>query len=460
MKKFTGFGMVVCSLAAAGGDPVERLATPRLPGSVDAVDPVDWFTDIVDDGTVFGRTYDPLSGEQATFMRIGPDGDVVEWDRFDPAFGDVYVLRSFSPDGNWVIALTQNYPPTGVCRLGELTGLVAGATAFLRVDLRTNQPEFLSPCPYVFANDLSSDGERIAGSLSLEYDPVLYIAGPSRPFIWETGDIRVLDLPDAEPGSVGLHCSATGVSADGRIVAGGLSRPISDLADRPFSRAVVWTDGVPHTLPHFPGCDGEVLASSAGDVSTDGTTIVGHTSGYGADPQPAPYPDEWVPVDSRSWRYRDGVFDDLSFEGMGFNTQGITDDGSLVYGLLNAGHGTRTSVVWTEAFGSVTASAYMRGLGIDLAGTEIEALNSVSDNGHWMLVTLRVGGGFEQDARIRIPCSPADLIADRSITVNDAIAYAERFTAANPLADLTGDDVLDLADIARFVALYGAGCPG
>ena len=90
------------------------------------------------------------------------------------------------------------------------------------------------------------------------------------------------------------------------------------------------------------------------------------------------------------------------------------------------------------------------------------AVIDVSGNGEWLLLGVydlsRVcDSGY---IRLRIPCSPADLTADRDVTLDDAIAYAARFSDGNALADLTDDGVLDLADIAAFLSLYADGCPG
>jgi hypothetical protein len=76
-----------------------------------------------------------------------------------------------------------------------------------------------------------------------------------------------------------------------------------------------------------------------------------------------------------------------------------------------------------------------------------------------MLGVLGVGDGFEQQAIISIPCSAADLTADRELGLDDVQAFVDRFTSGHPLADLNDDGLLGLADVLRFVELYRAGCP-
>ena len=77
-----------------------------------------------------------------------------------------------------------------------------------------------------------------------------------------------------------------------------------------------------------------------------------------------------------------------------------------------------------------------------------------------MLATLRVDDEHEQYARIRIPCSPADLTADRIISLNDLAIFVERFETGHLLADLSGDGVLGLSDIVAYVGHYLDGCDG
>ncbi len=58
----------------------------------------------------------------------------------------------------------------------------------------------------------------------------------------------------------------------------------------------------------------------------------------------------------------------------------------------------------------------------------------------------------------RVPACPADLTGDGVLDAADLDAFAAAFLALSPDADLTGDGVLNLDDIDAFVAGYHAGC--
>lgn len=56
-------------------------------------------------------------------------------------------------------------------------------------------------------------------------------------------------------------------------------------------------------------------------------------------------------------------------------------------------------------------------------------------------------------------CNPADVTGDGVLDLADVNAFIAGFTSGGPAADLTGDGVLDLADIQAFVDAFVTGCP-
>ena len=58
-----------------------------------------------------------------------------------------------------------------------------------------------------------------------------------------------------------------------------------------------------------------------------------------------------------------------------------------------------------------------------------------------------------------VGCNPADLTGDGVLDLADVNAFIAAFTGGEPAGDLTGDGVFDLSDIQAFVDAFVAGCP-
>ena len=179
---------------------------------------------------------------------------------------------------------------------------------------------------------------------------------------------------------------------------------------------------------------GEAASSTAYALSSDGASVLGASWTY----RPSLDTGGWVESSLVYWIYRDGRFQSLgSVPGDEF-VGGFASNGAIAFGSTSLDwiDPERRGLTWTSATGLVDAVDYLAGLGVDLVGEHILRVDAMSESGHWMLVTLRVDDELEQFARIRVPCSPADLTADRAIALDDLLAYAERFAGGHPLADL------------------------
>lgn len=437
----------------AGVDPVLRLtnAQQSLP---DGTEPFDHYSDILNTGVVFGSINEAYLTEYE-LIRVEPDGSIQSLAFTGVPTGGVWNITG---DGAWGIGSAGFTYEPGECSLdfGGSTG------RYLRVDLHAGIASYLtSLCPNFDALGISAADGSVVGRLLRNDWPSSYVDGEmvqtvGDAAIWRDGTIVVLQVPEfsgapsVDPGSI-----ARAVSADGGVIVGDATTHVLDETAIPFGEAIRWTDGVPEVLPHFPSADAEAQTSFGLGLSADGSVVYGRTTDWAFDGV------HWDWTDQTSWIMRNGKMTDLRVPNQNHALYGITGDGSLLYGAeFTSRVADWRGKVWSEVNGIESADAWLARLGVDLGAQIVRQVVDVSDNGAWMLVTLRVDDEHEQYARIAIPCSAADVTADRAITPDDAAAYAERFLSGNPLADLSADGALDLVDLARFVSLYAAGCDG
>jgi uncharacterized membrane protein len=164
------------------------------------------------------------------------------------------------PDGAWGCSATaisgDGTTVVGSCSLGSdpSVSLVHGVKWTLAGGVQSYPLEGNS-----YASDVSHDGSVVVG------------LDANGPYVWAPEGVVHLGSEWAAP---------TAVSADGRVVVGGVDDGI--YAGKP-GPAYVWTaEGGARTLP----ASREGLASRATDVSADGTVIIGYDEGEDSAPIP------------------------------------------------------------------------------------------------------------------------------------------------------------------------------
>jgi uncharacterized membrane protein len=177
-------------------------------------------------------------------------------------------------------------------------------------------------------------------------------------------------LGQTRPGGRG---TARGVSGDGRVVVGVGGAGI--VAD-----AFVWTeaDGM-RILPPAPGSrDGE-----ANDAKADGSVIVGSSG-----------------VEQTACVWRNGAIQllDAPPDYLRSRATSVSDDGSVILGLAEAGPGGMRAFVWVGGAGPRPLSQYLADFGITLPeGTEMwghDETLKVSGDGRTFIGELSGNGGY------------------------------------------------------------------
>lgn len=173
------------------------------------------------------------------------------------------------------------------------------------------------------ARGISADGSTVVGY------------GSSEAFRWTESEGMV----GLGPFSDGDRSDAYAVSADGSVVVGRYIHEGGDEGAR--EEAFYWTasEGMVG-LGYLPG-GGEFLLSKGRDVSSDGLTVVGESSGGGD-------------TEAFRWTANDGMV------GLGFlpghnrsRADGISGDGSVVAGVSEGADPVAQAFRWTEREGMV-----------------------------------------------------------------------------------------------------------
>ena len=372
--------------------------------------------------------------------------EVTNWDG-----GILGRFTLLSEDGLVGIAVDFQYFDSTACRPDRY-----GRGRDFLFDIQNGEAVFFDPdCPRFFPQDLGPDGRVIAGTFA--QDSSLITPNDAAAF-WEDGQITVLpsiEIPTPYTGEV--NSTAKALSADATLFAGfvGLEAE-GDLP--PFQRAILWT---PNDAVELLPSDDFLDASSAYSISPDGDSILGSSWRWEERSSSGSSGVYWAYTAKENW-WLDGsvmIILESGEDEYDWQARNFFADGTLIYGQTSW-ESDRIGLIWDRSGDAQRADDYLASLGVDLDGREVLAVIDATNNGHWMLVTLRVDDDHEQYTRISIPCSAADVMADRVIAMDDLAAFADRFLAGNPLADLTGDGVLDLADIVGYIALFEAGCGG
>lgn len=372
--------------------------------------------------------------------------EVTNWDG-----GELGGFTRLSDDGRIGIASNFRYFDAGTCRPERF-----GTGHDFLFDIERGEAVFFDPdCPRFYPQDIGPDGRIISGTFTQDSS---FVTRNGAAAFWEGGQITVLpsiEIPAMYTGEV--ESTAKALSIDATRFAGfvGLGAE-GDLP--PFQRAISWTrNEAVELLPSEDFLD----ASRANSISLDGESFLGSSWRWEERSSSGGSETYWAYTEKENW-WLDGsemIVLESGEDEYDWQARSFFAGGTLIYGQTSW-ETDRIGLVWDRSGDAQRADDYLASLGVDLEGREVLAVIDSSHNNHWMLVTLRVDDEHEQYTRISIPCSAADITADRVIAMDDLAAFADRFLAGNPLADLTGDGVLDLADIVGYIALFEAGCGG
>jgi probable HAF family extracellular repeat protein len=258
-----------------------------------------------------------------------------------------------------------------------------------------------------YASDVSDDGSVVVG---MGDSP----AGP-RAFLW-TYASRMVDLGLPSDGGGDQQATDTysmAVSGDGAVVAG-FSGPINDafrwtVADGMLS---LGTLGAGYSIARDCNTDGTVVvgestgaaddhafrwtpatglqdlgtmpggtSSHATGVSADGSTVVGYgrTSGFTA-------------IRAFRWTAASGMVSLGTLPGMASRAYAVSGDGSVVVGvLMSPDH----AMLWTPLLGMVDLNTYLPSIGLNLTAWTLTSANGVSLDGRTIVGTGTHNGQTE-----------------------------------------------------------------
>ena len=269
---------------------------------------------------------------------------------------------------------------------------------------------------YNLARATNADGSSVVG--------IAGNAGGFHAFLWtDTGgveDLGALQSPlnDSYPYAI---------SDDGSTVVGQ-----GYLATTP--RAFRWTAGSGmQELPRLPGTNNAIALG----VNDDGSFMVGSSSNPGRD--------------AVLWDIHGNVINLGSFTTEALD---LTDDGSMVVGY--GFDGAEAAFFWTANDGALNLNDYLPSLGVDLTDWQLERATSITPDGmtiagygrkngvlqSW-LFQFAVDGDFSGDGIL--DCLDADALVA-------AIANGSSDTSF----DLTGDGLIDNADLDQWLTTAGA----
>ncbi len=264
-------------------------------------------------------------------------------------------------------------------------------------------------------------------------------------FQWMDG-VGKIDLGSA---TVGNSARANATDLDGDVVAGW-----QDGAGRQGS---VWVDGV-QELIFLP--DGTTPAQEASAVSSDGEWV----SGFGIGSFVVP---------GMAYRYNTVTDTTELLPNLEIGAErnmagaGITSDGTTIVGGT-WGFGPATfgrAFIWRDGIGTDDFSDYLDEIGVTYDESFVFAfVSDISPNGEW----IAGWGNFGSPATttsffVHVPqnCNEADLAEPfGTLDFSDVTAFLSAFNAGSPAADLAEPfGTFDFSDVVAFLAAFGAGCP-
>ncbi len=313
--------------------------------------------------------------------------------------GDVTVGTAVSADITQATVWTEGVPTFGI-------GVLPGDT-------------------FSNALDVSADGLVVVGSSTLAVpdpdDPDVILSSTSQAFRWTAGPITGLGTLAGDTSSI-----AFATSADGAVVVGESSRvtgvdPDTD-EDIIVSQAFRWTGGLMTGLGTLSlSVDPDDLPSStARDVSTDGSVVVGASDYDTGDPD-----DPLASTEAFLWTAADGMV------GLGFlpdsdtsTASAVSGDGSVVVGQSGG-----QAFIWTAATGmQPLISVLIAGGAPGLEFASLRDAIDISADG-LSIVGIRSPGAF------LATYSPGDLLL-----VPDPFVF-EGQTGVEPSTEVTSDVV-------------------
>ena len=304
-------------------------------------------------------------------------------------------------------------------------------------------------------------------------------------FVWTpaTGMIGMGDLPGGK-----FQSSATGVTADGRVIVGW-----SDSSNG--WEAYRWT--VETGMVGLGDLDGGIFRSGATNISADGLVIVGSSISHNG-------------TEAFRWTAETGMVGLGDLDGSSFDSvaTAVSADGSVVVGSSMA-YGGRMSFRWTDETGMVGLGRYHpdelgnRAYGVSWDGNVIVGeVGILDDNGNgafiWTPETgmrrvtdvlaergvtippgwyLLVAYGVSADGRTIVgaginpagnsegwvaylgPACRADFNKDGAVTSQDFFDYLNAWAERSIFADWDYDGVVNTIDFLAFLNDYARGCP-
>ncbi len=275
------------------------------------------------------------------------------------------------------------------------------------------------------ATAVSADGSAIVGVSSA--------VSRFYAFRWSSG--RMIDLGTLS----GPNTWATGVSGDGQAVVG-YSGGI-DGCECP-NHAFRWTPVHGMTdLGTLPGA----YDSFASVMTGDGSIILGTSN-----PPTGLATFRWTPVTGM-----------VGLGGQWIEPTGVSSDGSVI-----VGGGAPGPALWTAETGTVSLTAYLPTVGIEVAGWNLVLAGGVSADGK-TLVGYGTRDGPNEALVIELPAHPCYANCDGStsapvLNVNDFVCFVNRFAAGDAYANCdysTVPPVLNVQDFACFLSRFLSGCP-
>lgn len=271
-------------------------------------------------------------------------------------------------------------------------------------------------------------------------------------FIWMNAT-GMLGL-GAFAGAAVTKSSARGISGDGSIIVGGATSPNTTATQREAYR---WTEAL--GFVSLGELSGGSFYSEALGVSEGGEYIVGYSSSG----QSGDY------LEAFWWAEQTGMIGIGDLPGGIFSSvaNAVSADGQVVVG---AGFGsTQSALIWRyghqpEAIKDVLIAAGIQ----DIAGWTLFEARGLSADG-----TVIVGWGLSPDGyleawRAVIPRQPpclADVTGDRLVDLSDLALLLSGFGARAPNApyslacDIDRNGTVDLGDLAAVLANFGLICP-
>lgn len=364
--KRTAVTVALAALAAlAAAAPADaQLAFRRLglPAGQEPGNPA--FTDaygVANDGTVVGSMYVPNVGFRG--FRWTEAGGLQQINGVNPDSG--LFARAVTPDGGTIVG--ENTGPGVAFRL-------VGAGPIQNLSFPQTGEYDQS-----FANDVSDDGQVVAGGLSRVKDGT-FRAGRWTAAGWQ--DLGVLD-----PGG-DYESSANAISADGSVVAG-----YSVGAE---FKAFKWTAAGGMVALNSPfGATG----STAIAMSADAGVIGG--SAFDADGVIRPV----------AWLANSTIVLNTPDERPVGQVFAVSGSGTLLAGTVGVDNGTSRAALWNLAGEFTDLQQLLAGAGIDLTGWSLTDVTEISANGLYLTGRGINPDGFLESFVVTIPAPGASAVA-------------------------------------------------